>query len=250
MNVSELTAVRLLGVPVHAVTMQQALAVCQSAVQKRQRLMIGVVNAAKLVNMRRQPVLREAVVASDLVVADGMAVVWAARILGRRLPERVTGIDLFENLLGLAERHGFSVYFLGAAQDVLDTMLERLRVRHPALRIAGSRNGYFTDAEAPQVADAIHRTHCDMLFVAMSSPKKEVFLAEWGPRMDIAVCHGVGGSFDVLAGKVKRAPVLWQKLGLEWFYRFAQEPRRMWRRYLVTNTLFVHMVLRERLGFK
>ncbi len=157
----------------------------------------------------------------------------------------MAGIDLFENLLRVASEHGHSVYLLGAAQDVLDRVIQRIGERFPGLRIAGSRNGYFTDAEGAAVAKQVQDARPDMLFLGMTSPKKEVFLARWAPMMSVPVCHGVGGSFDVLAGKVKRAPRLWQRLGLEWLYRVVQEPRRMWRRYLVTNTLFAGMLMRE-----
>lgn len=234
----------LLGVKVHAVTMAQAVEVCGRAVEARERLLVGVVNAAKIVNMGRQPILREAVLAADLTIADGMAVVWAARLLGQPLPERVAGIDLFTELLKRADEKGYSVYLLGAEQGVLDEVVKRIEREHPGVKIAGARNGYFSDDEAGAVAGAIGAARPDLLFVAMTSPRKEVFLAKYEGEMNISVCHGVGGSFDVMAGKVKRAPRLWQRLGLEWLYRVVQEPGRMWKRYLVTNTLFVWMVLR------
>ena len=156
-------------------------------------------------------------------VADGMAVVWASRMLGETLPERVTGIDLFEQLLEVAARRGLSVYFLGATDAVLDDLMAEVGRRHPGLRVAGRRNGYFDEAEAAAVARAIDAARPDFLFVGISTPKKERFLAEWAPRMDVGVCHGVGGAFDVLAGKVSRAPDWMQRLGLEWLYRVIQE---------------------------
>ncbi len=237
--------VQLFGVKVHAVTMEQTLGLCRRAIQSHRRLMISVVNAAKIVNMHRQPLLRDDVVGADLVLADGMAVVWASRILCRPLPERVTGIDLFEKLLAAADEQRFSVYFLGATEEVLAAVLERVRSMYPNLQIAGGRNGYFRDDQFVDVAEAIGKTSCDLLFVGMSSPRKERFLADWGRRTGATVCHGVGGSFDVFAGKVKRAPPIWQRLGMEWLYRVQQEPRRMWRRYFVTNLLFSGMLLRQ-----
>ena len=244
-HVDDIAARSLFGVPIHAATMPQVLSICIDVIKSHRRLQIGVVNAAKIVNMCREPSLRDAVMSSDLIVADGMAVVWASRLLRRPLPERVAGIDLFERLLGVAERNGFSVYFLGATQEVAERVVEVVRARHPELRIAGSRNGYFNDAEAEQVAQAVGNAQPDMLFLGMTSPKKEVFMEKWGELMNVPVCHGVGGSFDVIAGKVKRAPRLWQRLGLEWLYRVLQEPGRMWKRYLVTNTMFVWMLIKE-----
>jgi N-acetylglucosaminyldiphosphoundecaprenol N-acetyl-beta-D-mannosaminyltransferase len=239
---------QLLGLDVHAATMDQVLALCRAAAAQRRPLSIGVVNAAKLVNMQRETALREAVESSDLILADGMSVVWASRVLGRPLPERVAGIDLFERLIDLAEREGLSVYFLGAEADVLDRAIRVVRERHPRLRIAGSHHGYFGAGEEEQLAGEIGASSPDFLFIGMTSPKKEIFLARWGDQIGAAVCHGVGGSFDVIAGKVRRAPVVWQRLGLEWLYRLLQEPRRLWRRYLVTNTVFAWLVVRELFG--
>ncbi len=203
------------------------------------------VNAAKLVNMRRDPRLASAVTGCDLVLADGQAVVWAARLTGAPLPERVAGIDLFMRLLTEAESAGISVYFLGAKEEVLDLMLSQIRLRFPRLLIAGSRNGYFADSDQESVADAIAACGAQMLFLGMTSPKKEIFTAGYGGRTGVKVVHGVGGSFDILAGVTKRAPVLWQRLGFEWLYRVLQEPRRMARRYLTTNTRFLMMTARE-----
>jgi N-acetylglucosaminyldiphosphoundecaprenol N-acetyl-beta-D-mannosaminyltransferase len=228
--------------------MIQVLEICRQALANRAPLSIGVVNAAKLVNMGSEPALREAVVSSDLVLADGMSVVWASRVLRRPLPERVAGIDLFERLLDLAEHDGLSVYFLGAEADILESAIDAIRKRHPRLRIAGRHHGYFGPADEPALAADIAATHPDLLFIGMTSPKKELFLARWGAEIGAVVCHGVGGSLDVIAGKVRRAPLSWQRFGLEWLYRVLQEPGRLWRRYLVTNTIFLWMVLRDLAG--
>lgn len=236
---------RILGVDIHAVTMEQVLPICDDVIRSKGSLMIGVVNAAKIVNMGRQPLLRESVASSDLVLADGMAVVWASRILRQPLPERIAGIDLFERLLQLADQRGHTVYLLGATRDVLDRVVCRIRMRYPGARIAGAYDGYFSDDEADKVAAEIRLAKPDMLFLGMTSPKKEIFLGQWGPSLNVPVCHGVGGSFDVMAGKVRRAPRLWQRLGLEWLFRVVQEPGRMWRRYLVTNSIFAWMLLKE-----
>ena len=115
----------------------------------------------------------------------------------------------------------------------------------PGVVIAGRQNGYFSEEQQNQVAENIAAAKADVLFVAITSPKKEQFMAKWGDVMQVPVVHGVGGSFDVFAGKVKRAPLIWQKLGMEWLYRVLQEPGRLWKRYLVTNTLFIGMLLKE-----
>ncbi|WP_042364457.1 WecB/TagA/CpsF family glycosyltransferase [Streptacidiphilus neutrinimicus] len=239
---------QVLGVDLDPLTLTQAVDACARAAGEGRRLEVGVVNAAKLVTMRKDRRLAEAVTGCDLVLADGQAVVWASRLLGVPLPERVAGIDLFQRLLAVAEERGLSVYFLGARREALDAMLARLAERHPRLRVAGARDGYFTDDEQPQVADAIAASGAQLLFLGMTSPKKELFTAAYGERTGVRVVHGVGGSFDVLAGVTRRAPEMWQRLGLEWLYRVAQEPRRLGRRYLVTNTQFALMTARAMLA--
>jgi N-acetylglucosaminyldiphosphoundecaprenol N-acetyl-beta-D-mannosaminyltransferase len=235
----------LFGIELDALTMEQTVQRCLGAVRDGEQLEIGVVNAAKLVNMRRDPALAQAVTGCDLVLADGQAVVWAARVLRRPLPERVAGIDLFMRLLAEAESAGMSVHFLGAKQPVLDAMLLQVADRFPRLKVAGSRNGYFEDARQGDVADAIAASGAQMLFLGMTSPKKEIFTAGYGARTGVKVVHGVGGSFDILAGITKRAPAVWQRLGVEWLYRTLQEPRRLAGRYLTTNALFLLMTARE-----
>jgi N-acetylglucosaminyldiphosphoundecaprenol N-acetyl-beta-D-mannosaminyltransferase len=235
----------ILGVPIDPLTMEQVLERVDETIASRSRLHIGVVNAAKLVNMRRDPALREDVLASDIILADGASVVWASRLLGQPLPERVTGIDLMTEMLRRGAARGHSVFCLGATPDVLERAVDKMRTEFPGIRIAGQRDGYFKAEEQEAVAEAIAAARPDILFVAMTSPKKENFLRRWSPHMQVPVCHGVGGSFDILAGKVKRAPAAWQRLGLEWLYRVLQEPRRLWRRYLVTNSAFTALVLRK-----
>ncbi|HYI38576.1 MAG TPA: WecB/TagA/CpsF family glycosyltransferase [Thermoleophilaceae bacterium] len=203
------------------------------------------INAAKVVAMQDDPELRDIVGACELVSADGQSIVWASRLLGDPLPTRVAGIDLMDELLALAAARGYGVYVLGARDDVLQTALARIRERHPGLRIAGARDGYFSDEEGEAVADAIRAAAPDILFVAMSSPRKEYWLSRYGRRIDVPFVMGVGGSVDVIAGVTRRAPVVLQRLGLEWAYRLAQEPRRLFRRYLVTNARFAVLVVRH-----
>ncbi len=235
----------LFGIPIHALTMTEALERIDHAITSRGRLQIGVVNAAKIVNMHRDKALQEDVLSSDLIVADGMSVVWASRLLGQPLPERVAGIDLMLRMLERGNQRGYRVYCLGATDEVLRKTTEQIAADYPNVIIAGQRNGYFSVDEERAVADDIKAARPDILFVAMTSPKKEQFLARWSEELAIPVCHGVGGSFDVVAGKVERAPERWQALGLEWLYRVKQEPRRLWKRYLVTNIIFCGMVCSE-----
>ena len=235
----------ILGMPIDAMTMDDVLDRCRASLATRERTLVGVVNAAKMVRLRDDAHLRDSLLDCDVLLADGQSVVWASRLLRRAVPERVAGVDLFERLLELAARDGRSVYLLGARADVLGTLQQRLGERFPALKIVGARDGYFTDAEASTVAADIADSGADMLFLGMTSPKKEIFLGDYGETLGVPVLHGVGGSFDILAGVTKRAPLLWQRLGVEWLYRVLQEPRRLWRRYFTTNVTFIALVLRE-----
>ena len=201
-------------------------------------------NAAKLIALREDERLREIVRGCELVNADGQSVVWASRLLGDPLPERVAGIDLMQQLLALAERNDYSVYFLGATATVLQRALTRIRALHPRLRIAGSHHGYFAAEAEPTVRAAIRGAAPDILFVALSSPAKEYWLAE-NDDLRAGLVMGVGGSLDVVAGDLRRAPHRLQRLGLEWLFRLVQEPGRLWRRYLTTNLRFTALVLRE-----
>ena len=236
----------LFGIPVQAVTMAQALDRIHEAIVAKKPLHLGVVNAAKIVNMYRNPELRNDVLSSDLIFADGASVVWASKILGSPLPERIAGIDLMYGMLRRGDQHRYRVYCLGAREDISQKVEETIRKDYPNVIVAGRRNGYFTEDEEEAIANDILESQADILLVAITSPKKEQFLARWSEKIKVPVCHGVGGSFDVMAGKVERAPESWQRLGLEWLYRLKQEPRRLWRRYLVTNTLFCWLVLKEK----
>lgn len=239
-----MTRLEVLGCPLDVVTMDEAVARCEGAIASRRYLQHMSVNAAKLVALRGDPEMQRMIASCGLITADGQSVVWGVRLLGAKLPERVAGIDLMTRMLAAAEMKGYSVYVLGARREVLDTALTRLRERYPRLRVAGSRDGYYAEDEAAAVCEEIRGSGADILFVAMSSPRKEYFLGERGATLGVPFTMGVGGSIDVIAGLTRRAPGLLQRAGLEWAYRLAQEPRRLARRYLTTNARFAAMVLR------
>lgn len=235
----------LFGFRLDALSMEDAVARCRKALETRQRILIGVLNAAKIVASRRNELLRASLLDCDVLLADGQSIVWASRLLRRPLPERVAGIDLFECLLSVAHEESRPVYLLGARRDVLARLQAVLKERYPGLRIAGSHDGYFAEADSARIAEHIRGSGADMLFLGMSSPRKEIFLGRFGSTLNVPVMHGVGGSFDVLAGHTSRAPLAWQRLGLEWAYRVLQEPRRLWWRYLSTNTAFILLTIIE-----
>jgi len=244
--------INLLGTTIHKMRMSEVIAACDESIRTRNPILIGVVNAAKLVKARHDAKLRASLAETTFIVADGAPVVWLSKLCGCGLPERVAGIDIMSELLVLAAREQYGVFFLGATQEVVEQVVDYARKHHPGVRIAGYRNGYFTKEQEKDVAGEIRASRADILLVAVPTPKKENFLSQWRPSMDVPVCHGVGGSFDVVAGITKRAPLWMQRCGLEWLYRVWQEPGRMWKRYLVTNTVFLWLslgeILRHRLG--
>jgi len=237
--------VRVLGCRIDNLTLEETLARVELLIAARVPAQQVSVNVDKVVQAARDPELREFMESCALSNADGMPVVWASRLLGEPLKERVAGIDLFEGLMARAAEKGWRVYLLGANEDVVRDARATFERKHPRLQIVGHRNGYWKPAEEPLVVERIRAARPDILFVALGSPAKERFLARWHESMGVPFAMGVGGSFDVAAGRTRRAPVWMQRTGLEWFHRFLQEPRRMFPRYFVRDLAFFRMLLPE-----
>ena len=237
--------VHLMDCAVDNLTMEETLQTIEGFIASGRPHQHVVVNVDKLVKAARDPELRRVINDCALVNADGMPVVWASRLLGRPLKERVAGVDLFEALMQRAAQKGWRIFLLGAKEEVVSRVRFLYERRHPGLRIVGHRNGYWKPEEEETVAQQIADAQADILFVAISSPKKEQFLARHQARMKVPFAMGVGGTFDVAAGLVKRAPLWMQRSGLEWFYRFLQEPRRMFRRYFIDDMAFFGMLAKE-----
>ncbi len=237
---------RLFGLDVDALTMDQTVDAVRGMVGCGAPHQHVCLNAAKVVEIDRHPELADVVNGCDLVSVDGQAVVWASRVLGAPVPERVAGIDLLDHLLADAAARGQRVYLLGARDEVVRRTAEIAVARHPGLLVAGARSGYWTPEQEADVVADVAASGAAMLFVALPSPRKEHFLQQWGTQLGVPFRMGVGGSFDVMAGVTRRAPWWMQRAGLEWSYRLLQEPRRMFTRYLVGNTAFVWLVLAAR----
>ncbi|MBO6605401.1 WecB/TagA/CpsF family glycosyltransferase [Psychroserpens sp.] len=227
--------------------MQETLNKVEDGIKQNQQIHHVVVNAGKIVSMQTDDKLRESVNESDIINADGQAVVWASKLLNKPLKERVAGIDLMINLVELAHKNNYKIFFLGAKEEVVKKVVDQYAQTYSTDIIAGYRNGYFDKSEEKKIAQQISDSGANLLFVAISSPKKEIFLYENKSTLkDVNFIMGVGGSFDVVSGLVKRAPIWMQNSGLEWFYRFIQEPQRMWKRYLIGNSKFIYLVLKEK----
>lgn len=238
--------VDFLGLPLDALTMAETVERCVRLVESGEAHQHVVLNAGKVVQAADDPGLVGIIRGCALVNADGQGVVWGARALGLDIPERVTGIDLMECLLRESERRSWPVYFLGATAEINRRFAEVVASRFPGIDIAGRHDGFFVDDEA--MARAVRASGARVLFVAMPSPRKERFLAAVLPGLGPVLAIGVGGSFDVWAGRSSRAPRVLRQAGLEWAYRLAQEPRRMWRRYLIGNVRFVGLIAKARVS--
>ena len=236
----------LLGLTFDAVSLDAAAAKCLEFCRApRASHVIVTANASHLCMMRRDPELAAACRAAHLTLADGMSVVWALRAAGQSVPERVTGVDLMARLLSVAGAHKLRVYFLGAKPEVVAALARQSRAQHPGLQIAGFHDGYFGPDEDRVIAEEVRASGAHMLFVGMPTPFKETWCERYRQRLDVPVIVGVGGSFDVLTGYVRRAPRWMQRMGLEWLWRLLMEPRKLWRRYLTTNSQFVWLAGRE-----
>ena len=239
-------AITLMGCRIDNLSMEETLGRIEEFIRSGKPHQHVVVNVDKLVKASRDEELRAIINACALVNVDGMPVVWASRLLGKPLKERVAGVDLFEALMRRAGERGWRVFLLGARAEVVAAVADTYRRRFPELVIAGWCDGYWQgEAEEAQVAEQVRASGADLLFVAISSPKKEQFLGRWQETMRVPFAMGVGGTFDVAIGRVRRAPRWMQRAGLEWFYRFLQEPRRMFRRYFIEDMAFIGLLIKE-----
>ncbi|HLP72152.1 MAG TPA: WecB/TagA/CpsF family glycosyltransferase [Bacteroidales bacterium] len=240
-----------MGIPVDCHTLEETIARVDQAIRSGEHINHVVINAGKVVSMMKDRDLFESVLSCDIINADGQSIVWAARFLGKKLPGRVAGIDLMQELVKLSAEKGYKCFFLGAKEDVVKKVVEKYTRNYGPEIIAGYRNGYFREDEEESVARQIAESGAHLLFVAITSPKKEKFLYKYENILrQVNFTMGVGGTFDIIAGLTKRAPKWVQNMGMEWFVRLAQEPGRMWKRYLVGNSIFVYLVMKEKLTAK
>lgn len=246
----DLPYTNILGIRVHLIELNTSLPLIERFIQSRRPHQIVVVNVAKIVKAQFDSSLKNIINNADLVGADGVPVTWISKMFRPEIPGRLNGTDLMEKLVALSAQKGYSIYFFGAEDDVVKEVASFYSQKYPTLKIAGYRNGYFSVDDEIEIVKEIRRSNADILLIGFSTPKKEIFIKKYKDEMNVPVIHGVGGSFDVVAGKTKRAPIWMQKYGLEWFFRILQEPGRMLKRYLVTNSLFIFFVILRLLGMK
>jgi N-acetylglucosaminyldiphosphoundecaprenol N-acetyl-beta-D-mannosaminyltransferase len=236
---SGLKRIRIAGCPVDCYSMETAVAELCRRIDSSIRTNIIFVNASKVVQYHQNAALRDTIERADLLFADGVPIVWVSKLKGTPLPGRVAGIDLMERMVAMAAERGDRVFFLGSKPEIVEKTVRRLQERHPKLQVAGFHHGYFTLAQESEIVSQINQSRPDLLFIGMSTPQKEFWADRNLAKLNVSICQGVGGGFDVIAGLTKRAPGWMQRSGLEWFYRLLQEPGRMWKRYVVWNGSFV-----------
>ncbi len=229
----------ILNTYVNAISMDETIEEVEKIIEAGKPTQHVVINALKVNLMNENQKLREIVNSCPLINADGASIIWAAKKLGVPLKERVTGIDLFENLVRVAAEKGYKIYLFGAKEEVVTKVKDIFEKQYPSLKIVGYRNGYFTETDEPEIVANMAASGADMMFVAFSSPKKEYWVNKYLNQLNIPFVMGVGGSFDVVAGVTDRAPKWMQDRGMEWLYRFIQEPRRLWKRYMLGNRKFI-----------
>ena len=238
--------IQLLGINIDPLTMNETISVVEQFVSDKRPIHLMGVNADKINQCHSDDEIKRIVNESEVINADGASVVIAARYLGYSVPERVAGIDLMQELLVLANKKGYSVYFFGAKEEVLTDMLAIFKKNYPNLQVVGHRNGYFSAEEEEIIQEDIRKKNPDFVFVGITSPKKEYLIQKFMDNGVNSVFMGVGGSFDVLSGHIKRAPMWMQKANLEWLFRVANEPKRLFKRYFVGNVSFIYKVVKEK----
>lgn len=243
-----MTALEILGCRLDPIDAEEATARILKFAREGPSAQVVTLGTEMVVYAQSDPAFREVVNACALSLCDTVGLLAVARRHGATLRDRVTGVELVERLCDAAASHDIPVYFLGGAEGVAADAAGILEVRFPGLRVAGARSGYFRDDESPAIADAIARSGAKLLFAGMGSPRQEFWLAQYLSQTGCGAGIGVGGSFDVLAGRIERAPALVRRFGLEWLYRLVREPSR-WRRQLALPR-FVWLVALDELGLR
>ncbi|WP_052012431.1 WecB/TagA/CpsF family glycosyltransferase [Alicyclobacillus hesperidum] len=240
---------RLFGMWFADMTLEQTANYIVECVRKNVKQTVHTVNVDHLVLREQDEHYRKASDSADLITADGMPIVWFSRLVGRALPERVAGADLVHKLLLLPAEQGLRFFFLGTTTEVCAKAREVAMDANPSVQIVGFASPTPGELRDPEVITSlqaqINESGANVLLVALGAPKQEILIYRWEAHLDTVVNIGVGASLDFLAGKVARAPRWVQRMGIEWLYRLSREPRRMWRRYLIRDSRFVIIALRE-----
>ncbi len=238
--------INFLDTTIDNLNIDETLSLIETSLDKKEKIIREDINAAKIVWMHNDPHLKEIIQQADIINADGQSIIFASKFLGQPIKERVSGIDLMEHIISHADQKQWKIFFLGASEDIIVKTVNKYAQTYSKDIIAGYNHGYFIEEDEDNIVDIINSTNTDILFIGMPSPKKEYFVDKHFEKLNCYLLMGVGGSFDVVAGKISRAPVWMQKSGFEWLYRLLQEPGKMWKRYLYTNSMFIWLIIKEK----
>ena len=238
--------INIMGVPVDMVNYDEALARFRSFVEEEGVSLIVTPNSEIVVNAGKNEALMDAIKQAEMVIPDGIGLVYASKLLGHPLQERVTGIDFLGKALEYLAQTGKTAFLFGSKPGIAERAAEQMEKAYPGLKICGCRNGYFKEEEEEEILREINEAAPDLLCVALGSPKQELFVLKYKDRLKAKAAIGVGGSLDVWAGDLKRAPEFYRKHGLEWLYRFIQEPSRYKR--MAALPLFMLKVIFSKKG--
>ncbi|MBP7510211.1 MAG: WecB/TagA/CpsF family glycosyltransferase [Prolixibacteraceae bacterium] len=243
----DIEEVNIFNIRINPLRRSEFLAIIESAIRNRRQLAQFGVNSATINDIVRNDEFRNTINSADLVHIDGMSVVWALRSFGYAVPERVATPDLADDILAMANQGRMSIFLFGAQENILSLCRKNIEKKFPNIVIAGCRNGYYKPEEEKDIFDLINKAKPDILFLGMSSPKKELFFESYKHRLEAKYILGVGGYFDIMSGQIRRAPRWMQDTGLEWLFRLMQEPRRLWKRYLIGIFQFFWLVTKEKI---
>lgn len=243
---SDIKYIEIFDIRINPLSRTDFLAIVETAIKDGRQIAQFGVNSSTINDIVRNEEFKTTINNADLIHIDGMSVVWALRALGYTVPERVATPDLADGILAMANREKMSLFLFGARENILALCKQRIAEKYPDIRIAGMRNGYYKADEEDEIFRMINEATPDILLLGMSSPKKELFFESYRHNLNARYILGVGGYFDIVSGFIKRAPRWMQNTGLEWFFRLMQEPRRLWKRYLIGIHQFFWLVTKEK----
>lgn len=244
--------VNILGTPVSSLTMDELFSDWEAVIQKGENAQVCITPVNSILAARATARVQEIYKHADYVLCDGVPVKWASDFLGDPIKARITGLDVLPRIFPFASRNDFTLFLLGASPGVADTLKTVMEAKHPGVKIVGTFvppfRVVFSKEENQEMIDAINAVKPDVLLVSLTAPKQDIWIAENLAKLDTHVAIGIGGAFEVAAGMIERAPLWMQKSGLEWFYRFLQEPKRMFRRYFVEAPVFIPLIIQQKLS--
>ena len=246
--------VDILGTPVSSLTMDELFSDWEAVIQQGQKAQVCITPVNSILAARASARVQTIYKNADYVLCDGVPVKWASEFLGTPIKQRITGLDVLPKIFPFAKERNFTIFLLGASPGVAETLQTKMEAKHPGVQIVGTFvppfRAVFSEEENQQMIQAINAVKPDILLVSLTAPKQDIWISDNLPKLDTHLAIGIGGAFEVAAGMIKRAPVWMQETGLEWFYRFLQEPKRMFKRYFVEAPVFIPLIIKQRFNMR